>query len=108
MLDLTSLLRPNDINERCGLIVNGKAVVIKNVHPEPAKGFRMDAAQLLAKAEKATATWHTHPTTDPNLSEEDYAGFMQWPSLVHHIIGVRDGTPTVESYKIVDGLVVRV
>lgn len=107
MKDLISTLRPNDEHERCGLVINGKIIEVANTHPEPDKGFRMDPKILVKKIEKAEATWHTHPKSDPVLSEEDYAGFTQWPKLVHHIIGVRDGKVEVESYKVDNGLVMK-
>ena len=107
MQDLISLLLPDDLDERCGLIVNDKIVEITNIHLEPTKGFRMDPEELMARVDDATATWHTHPASDPGLSEQDYAGFTQWPNLVHHIIGVRDGEPTIESYRVTNGLVIK-
>lgn len=107
MIDLTSLLSPNQLNERCGLIVDGDIVEITNIHENPEKGFRMDPAEMLESIEHATATWHTHPISDPVLSEADYDGFRQWPDLVHHIVGVRDGKPAVESYIVIDGLVIK-
>jgi proteasome lid subunit RPN8/RPN11 len=105
--DLTSLLQPNQPNEICGLVVKGQIVELDNIHPEPTKGFRMEPIELLHYIEDATASWHTHPDSDPGLSEEDYAGFTQWPKLVHHIIGVRAGVTTVETYDIIDGLVIK-
>ena len=103
---LLAQLEPGDTVERCGLVVNGKVRELKNIHLDPAKGFRIDPAQLLKYVGKATATWHTHPFSSPDLSEEDYAGFSQWPQLVHHIVGYRDGVPSLQSYAVDDGLVV--
>lgn len=107
MPDLTSLLSPIDTPERCGLIINDEIVELDNVHPEPTRGFHMNPAQLVEHVAQATATWHTHPGSDPALSEEDYEGFCQWPNLVHHIVGVRKGEPSVETYKVVDRMVVK-
>lgn len=107
MLDLISLLSPNHLNERCGLIIDGEIVEITNIHEKPDNGFRMDPAEMLIHMGSATATWHTHPVSDPVLSEADYEGFCQWPDLVHHIVGVRDGEPTVETYKVLNGLVIK-
>ena len=107
MLDLISLLSPNQPLERCGLIIDDEIVEITNIHEKPDNGFRMDPAEMLDTIERASATWHTHPVSDPILSESDYEGFCQWPNLVHHIVGVRDGEPTVETYKVTDGLVIK-
>lgn len=95
--------------ERCGVITAaGEVREIPNVHAEPEKGFHMDPTCFLsAIQEGAIGTWHTHPGRDPNLSEEDMVGFQAWPKLEHHIIGVRDGQPTVHSFKVLpDGVVV--
>lgn len=107
MNDLISLLQPHETLERCGLVVDGELIEVTNIHLNPLKGFRMDPTEMLPLIEKASASWHTHPQEDPELSEEDYAGFTQWPKLVHHIVGVREGVPTVESYEIVGGLVIK-
>ena len=104
--DLISFLLPSDPNERCGLILADDTVVeIRNVHGEPEKGYRMDAKEVLPHVDNIKATWHTHPLADPNLSEEDYAGFLQWPNLVHYIVGIRDGEPAVGTYTVEDGYV---
>jgi proteasome lid subunit RPN8/RPN11 len=94
--------------ETCGLILeDGAFVTVDNIHPEPVKGFVMDPKGLLQHVEQAVATWHTHPGRDPNLSQEDMAGFRQWPRLTHHIFGIRDGEPTVATFKVLeDGTVV--
>jgi proteasome lid subunit RPN8/RPN11 len=105
--DLISLLKADELEERCGLIVDGEIIEITNIHDQPELGFKMKPEELLEYIATATASWHTHPTTDPGLSEEDYAGFTQWPRLVHHIVGVRDGKPAVESYSVIDGLVLK-
>lgn len=94
--------------ERCGVIMaDGELVEIENIHEAPANGFHMEPGSFLAAVELgAVATWHTHPGKDPNLSEEDMLGFMQWPDLIHHIIGVRDGEPTVHSFKAIGDILV--
>ncbi|WOF44373.1 Mov34/MPN/PAD-1 family protein [Sphingopyxis indica] len=95
--------------ERCGfLLKDGTLVEVPNVHSEPEKGFDMDSAAMIEHLEKPlVATWHTHPGGDPNLSQEDYAGFLNWPHLKHYIVGTRDGEVTVECYIVEDGLVIR-
>jgi proteasome lid subunit RPN8/RPN11 len=93
--------------ELCGLVLtDGTVVQLSNIHPEPQNGFHMDPEQLLARLDDAVATWHTHPGRDPNLSEEDMSGFRAWPSLTHHIVGIRDGEPTVHSFAVLDDDVV--
>jgi hypothetical protein len=37
-----------------------------------------------------------------------WTGFRAWPQLTHHIIGMRDGAVTVETFKVIDdGIVVK-
>jgi hypothetical protein len=45
-------------------------------------------------------------TPAANLSEQDYAGFLQWPDLTHWIVGERDGEPLAIEYIVDNGLVV--
>jgi proteasome lid subunit RPN8/RPN11 len=94
--------------ERCGVIAaDGSIMEVPNIHEEPVKGFHMEPTCFLVAVEAgAVATWHTHPGRDPNLSEEDMAGFRAWPQLEHHIIGIRDGEPTVHSFRVIDDGVV--
>jgi proteasome lid subunit RPN8/RPN11 len=94
--------------ERCGVVrPDGTIWQIANIHPQPKQGFVMEPKSFLDEVEAGAAeTWHTHPGQDPNLSEEDMAGFMQWPDLVHHIVGIRDGKPTIASFKVVDDVLV--
>ena len=116
MIDIASNLLANlsehvcevEARERCGVIMSdGEVVEIENIHAEPEEGFHMEPKTFLAYVENgATATWHTHPGADPNLSHEDLNGFRQWPQLDHHIVGIRDGKPAVHSFKVVDGIVV--
>jgi proteasome lid subunit RPN8/RPN11 len=91
--------------ERCGLIgAAGEVIEVANIHAEPANGFHMEPICFLAAVKAgAVATWHTHPGKDPNLSEEDRVGFLAWPSLQHHILGIRDGKPTVHSFAVRSG-----
>lgn len=104
---LETLLQKGDTEERCGLILkDGTIVEIDNIHEDPTDGFKMDPVQVLPYLEEAVGTWHTHPDTDPNLSGEDYSGFLSWPNLTHSIVGWRDGQASVQRYMIKDGLVV--
>lgn len=107
MQDILSYLTPEGTPERCGVVTKaGDILEMVNVHPEPVRGFRMDPSEILLHFSDAKATWHTHPGSDPNLSEEDYAGFMQWPALQHIIVGVREGLPTAVRFGIEDGVLV--
>lgn len=94
--------------ELCGIVTaDGDVAQLPNIHADPLRGFHIEPAAFLdALKAGAVATWHTHPGKDPNLSEEDMAGFRQWPQLVHHILGIRDGEPHVHSFRVVDGAVV--
>lgn len=104
---LLSKLEPGALEERCGLVMaDGSVIDVTNVSGTPELGFRMDAQELLDNVDRAISTWHTHPDTDPNLSEEDYAGFLQWPKLSHFIVGLRAGKPAVTEFVVNDGLVV--
>lgn len=102
---------PNDLEERCGLILkDGTIVEIRNVHAEPEKGFKMAPTEFFRyiKSKKVTGTWHTHPQSDPNLSQEDYAGFLQWPDFDHYIRGERDGEPLTLKFRVDNGVVIGV
>lgn len=106
---LLKLLTEKGTPERCGVITRrGRVVELTNVHPSPVEGFIIKPQEVLhwLGSGKAVATWHTHPGADPNLSDADYNGFLQWPGLDHWIAGVRDGEPFAVCFQIVDGLVV--
>lgn len=100
-------LRPGE-PEYCGVIrADGTVLQLPNVHTEPTRGFEIDPRAFLEQLEAgAVATWHTHPAADPNLSEEDMNGFRQWPQLLHHIVGIRDGEKTVVTFKVLEGGIV--
>jgi len=104
---LETLLQPDDVEERCGFILNDRLIVhVKNVAEDKSAGYEMDPTEALEYLDEATATWHTHPDTDPNLSGEDYSGFLSWPDMEHVIIGRRAGKVVVARYKIENGLVI--
>ena len=104
---LIELLDPDMPDERCGFVLkDGSLVEVKDIHEEPQLGFHMDPAELILYVDAAAATWHTHPQTSPNLSQDDYAGFLAWPNLQHHIVG---RTPTgieIRTYVVEDGVLV--
>lgn len=104
---LETLLDPSEPKELCGFILkDGTVVHCANIAPDPTLGYEMDPIEVLQYLDDAAATWHTHPDTDPNLSGEDYSGFLSWPDMEHVIIGLRNGRPAVMRYKIEHGLVV--
>ena len=93
-------LRPTDTEERCGLVLrDGRCFQVENTHGEPARGFRLDASEMVKHEGELAGTWHTHPNQTAALSEEDFMGFRQWPDLTHYIIG----TDGVRGYRVVDG-----
>jgi proteasome lid subunit RPN8/RPN11 len=106
---LSDALAPG-LPERCGLVgARGGFHEVGNIHVDPVAGFHMEPSALIDAVEKgAVATWHTHPGKDPNLSDEDMAGFKQWPQLRHYIVGIRDGEPCVVCFMIEDGIVMKV
>lgn len=106
---LEMLLQPGDEQERCGLVFeDGSTVEIKNIANNPVTSYEMDPQEALPHLTegKVTGTWHTHPDASPQLSGEDYKGFLGWPKLQHHIIGVVDGKTEVKTYKVENGLVI--
>lgn len=82
--------------ERVGFILTDETVVeVKNNHPNPELGFDISAEDLIKFEDSVTATWHTHPNTNANLSVHDEGAFWMYPDLVHYIIG-NDG---IRSYR---------
>lgn len=74
--------------ERVGFILaDGSIVEVENVAPNPLDEFDVCSEDLMTFAEKAVATWHTHPGAKGNLSADDYLAFLGWPNLEHYVIG---------------------
>lgn len=95
-------LKPADVEERCGLILKtGKVFQVENIHSNPSRGFMVSGEDLYRYEDLLIGTWHTHPGMTASLSQEDYAGFGQWPDLLHFIVG----TDGVRAYKVDDGFV---
>lgn len=104
---LETLLQPTDTEERCGLVLkNGTIVEIENVADDKTNSYRMNPKGVLPFLDQLAETWHTHPDSDPNLSGEDYSGFLAWPDLVHNIIGLRAGRVVVQRYRVDKGVVI--
>jgi proteasome lid subunit RPN8/RPN11 len=106
---LETLYNHEDTEERCGLVLtDGSIVEIENVAQEKTDSYDMNPVAVLPFLEKkiVAGTWHTHPKGDPNLSGEDYSGFLAYPDLEHSIIGWRNGAVAVQTYRVEKGLVV--
>lgn len=86
--ELFALHQP-DGPERCGVILDdGSILELDNLHPMPTQGFRMPAEAL--NSSNVVATWHTHPTTGPNLSVDDYRAFTAFPRLRHYVVAASE------------------
>jgi proteasome lid subunit RPN8/RPN11 len=82
--------------ERCGFVMKtGEVLELENVHPEPTLGFRISPAEVVKHCNEAAATWHTHEER-AYPSGADFLTFVNWPNLVHYIVG-SDG---VRCYKV--------
>lgn len=100
---LHKLFDSEEPQEKCGLILrDGTVIPVKNMHVDPEAGFIIDPQELIRYEEQLWGTWHTHPKTGANLSQADYIGYLQWPTLHHFILGL-DG---VRCFIVEDGLVV--
>src|SRR4051812_8652969 len=90
--------------ERCGFVLpRNKIVEVKNICHDPVNGFDISGEDLLKYAEEAVASWHTHTGVDCNLTRDDLASFLNYPTLKHYIIG-SDG---VACYAVEQGQVLR-
>ncbi|MBD9544247.1 hypothetical protein IB276_32910 [Ensifer sp. ENS04] len=86
--------------ERCGFILKtGEIVEVVNICPTPTNGFDMRGEDLIRYTPIASASWHTHPGEDSNLSAGDFQSFLNWPELDHYIVG-NDG---VTRFRVEDG-----
>ena len=76
-------------NERCGFVCDGEIIEVKNSADNPTTGFFIGPEDVIKFTEEKNswATWHTHPSQDANLSGSDHNMFLNWPELVHFIVG---------------------
>lgn len=89
-------------SEKVGLILsNGEIIHLDNVSPIPENAFEVRPGDLITYEDRAVASWHTHPTTEAELSGEDYVGFLMWPDLLHLIISATE----VRGYVVKNGAV---
>lgn len=95
-------LRKNDTEERCGFIVDGRVIELKNVASDKTKSFEISPEDTIKYEKTFTAIWHTHPYESSNLSDYDYISFLMWPKVSHYIIG----TDGVSKYVVEDGLII--
>lgn len=88
--------------ERVGVILkSGEIIEAENIHPNPDEGFDVSAEVLVKYDGEIVGAFHTHPSSTSNLSADDYQGFLNWPDLLHFIIG-SDG---VRCFRVRDGVV---
>jgi proteasome lid subunit RPN8/RPN11 len=81
----------NPLVERCGFILKDGAIVeCPNIHENPQIGFEISPRSIGQYEDCISAVWHTHPSTGPNLSAEDYKAFQAWPQWFHYTISERE------------------
>jgi proteasome lid subunit RPN8/RPN11 len=103
MKSLLSLYEGN--LERVGFVLkDGSIVEVANICADPENGFEVSGEDLLRYEDRIAATWHTHPNERSNLSVGDHHSFLNYPDLLHHIIG-NDG---VSSYEVKDQKVFKI
>ena len=64
-------------DEACGVIVEGQALRLTNVSPEPEAYFHIDDEELMSVYRAIgvpSAIWHSHPNGDPAPSSADIDG----------------------------------
>ncbi len=88
--------------ERIGFVLkDGQVVETQNVCHDPLNGFDFRGEDLLQYADDAHGAFHTHPDVSSNLTEEDRRSFLDYPDLVHYIVGL-DG---ISCYEVKNGSV---
>lgn len=107
---IVTLLRPDDTEERCGLILDdGTIVEIENIAEDKTKSFEMNPNAVVGvlSTRVVTGTWHTHPNESPNLSGADHDTFLVWPEFEHFIIGIDPTTKEICAlkFRVEDGVV---
>lgn len=71
------------------MLEGGKVVEFRNQSASPTMTLMVDRDEMAPYMAKATATWHTHPKNNVNLSAPDHAMFLTLPSLRHYIVTER-------------------
>ncbi len=94
----------NSPKERVGFVLDDSTIIeVENICADPEEGFEVRGEDLLRYIDDAVATWHTHPGETSNLSYGDHHSFLNYPDLLHHIIG----TDGVTTYAVRNGKVIR-
>lgn len=84
-----SLLKKYDDEvEHVGFVLpRGKLVEVENISDNPTGSFDVSGDDIIKYEDTAIATWHTHPKGTSNLSTGDMETFLNWPDMVHYIVG---------------------
>lgn len=97
--------------EACGFVVGKEGVgtrtiLMKNVHPEPERRFRMDDEQVVnvmayldVIGEDVLAMWHSHTDSEPILSVTDVAAIRD-TSLAYLVVSLAGGRVRTRAYRI--------
>jgi proteasome lid subunit RPN8/RPN11 len=91
-------------SERIGFVMpDGSIIETINISMNPANTFHFRSVDVFNYVfkEGAVATWHTHPNMSSDMSEDDYQMFLNYPDMVHYVIG-SDG---VNAFIVEDGVV---
>lgn len=92
-------------NERLGFLIQDKQVElieVRNISTAPTETFIAPTAALIEWEDKILATWHTHPDGVNEPSIYDKQAFVNYPDVVHYIIGSNG----IAAYAIEGGKVV--
>jgi proteasome lid subunit RPN8/RPN11 len=74
--EILELVRSALPDEVCGLVYDGVAIAVPNVHDEPQRNFLMEPDRqewLLSTLGWPEALWHSHPQGNRHLSDSDVA-----------------------------------
>lgn len=90
--------------ERVGFIKGQEIVEVYNISSDPSNTFIILGEDIINHAldPETKASWHTHPGRSPNLSVTDYESFLNFPDLLHCIVGKDE----IRVYRVEDGAVI--
>lgn len=93
-----------DGGEKVGYIHKGLVIDVFNISNDPENSFMVLGEDILRWGlhPETTASWHTHPGRNANLSVADYESFLNYPLLLHYIIGKNE----IRVYRVEDGTVI--
>jgi len=103
-------------NECCGLVAarEGQAVEVyraTNIEASPLR-FQIDPQEQLRINDQIdeagldlAAIYHSHTRTEPRPSQTDINFAKLWPGVLWVIVGLADGKPEVQTWRIDDGQV---